>query len=54
MKRIISIFLVLCLCIMSCGCSIQKKKGETVSESAEGSQDEEDILKQAGKSDNCF
>lgn len=49
MKRIISIFLVLCLCIMSCGCSIQKKKGETVSGSAGSSLDEEDILKQAGK-----
>ena len=47
MKRIVSIFLVLCLCITMCGCSIQKKNG--ASGSTENALDEEDVLKQAGK-----
>lgn len=47
MKRIVSIFLVLCLCITMCGCSIQKKNG--ASGSTENALDEEEVLKQAGK-----
>lgn len=47
MKRILSIFLVLCLCITMCGCSLQKKKG--ASGSTENALTEEEVLKQAGK-----
>ena len=47
MKRIVSIFLVLCLCITMCGCSIQKKN--RASGSTENALDEEEVLKQAGK-----
>lgn len=49
MKRILSIFLVLCLCVTMCGCSFQKKKSSAISESADTELDEEEVLKQAGK-----
>ncbi|MGN1205423.1 MAG: glycoside hydrolase family 3 N-terminal domain-containing protein [Eubacterium sp.] len=49
MKRILSIFLALCLCITMCGCSFQKKKGGDTSGSAVNALDEEEVLKQAGK-----
>ena len=49
MKRILSIFLALCLCVTMCGCSFQKKKSSAISGSADTELDEEEVLKQAGK-----
>lgn len=48
MKRIVSIFLVLCLCVTMCGCSFQGKKGKA-SGNAENALSEEEVLDQAGK-----